>query len=220
MVRLIVALLAGGLWGGAATGLGIDANSRAYASETPRVGWNTFLGGSEHDEAYAIDVDDDGNSYVAGRSDTLWGSPVSSTLPTFVAKLSSTGSILWHTFIPASFTHGIAVDADHNVYVAGYASASFGNPLLPLYSDGLPYDAYVAKLSPTGELVWNTFLGGFFDDHAFAIAVDPDGNVTVAGYSECSIECGDYGWGNPIQPYEGDSPNAFVTRLNPDGTLA
>jgi uncharacterized protein (TIGR03437 family) len=42
-------------------------------------------------------------------------------------------------------------------------------------------DAYVAKVDPSGKLVWGTYLGGPTADQAAALAVDGAGNVFVTG---------------------------------------
>ena len=61
-----------------------------------------------------------------------------------------------------------------------------GVPLLPF---SLFDDAFVAKLSPSGALLWHTFLGSG-SDHAggIGIAVDGAANVYVVGESFASWE--------------------------------
>jgi hypothetical protein len=49
----------------------------------------------------------------------------------------------------------------------------------PLYSYAT--DAFVAKLSPSGALLWSTYIGGTNSDSANTIAVDASGNVWVCG---------------------------------------
>src|SRR5207248_2098788 len=97
--------------------------------------WNTFFGGTGHDEGYPIALDGSGNIYVAGASLATWGSPVnafSGDNDAFVAKLDSTGNLTWNTFLGSSgtdFGYGLAVDGSGNVYVAGYSSATWGSPV-------------------------------------------------------------------------------------------
>lgn len=56
--------------------------------------WNTFLGGSRHDDGYGIAADSDGNVHVAGTSNATWGSPVrgyTSGRDAFVARIPICG---------------------------------------------------------------------------------------------------------------------------------
>ncbi|MGA3094069.1 MAG: SBBP repeat-containing protein, partial [Dehalococcoidales bacterium] len=58
--------------------------------------WNTFLGGNNTDDGYAIAVDGSGNVYVAGRSSTTWGTPVrayTAGTDALAAKLDSNGHL-------------------------------------------------------------------------------------------------------------------------------
>ncbi|MHB0960277.1 MAG: cadherin domain-containing protein, partial [Pirellulaceae bacterium] len=161
--------------------------------------WNTFLGGSGSDSATGITVDGTGNVYVAGSGSATWGSPVRSYSGSgedaFAAKLNSSGSLTWNTFLGGSGLNdsgrGIAVDGSGNVYVAGSSDATWGTPWR-VHSSG--QDAFAARLDGNGSLTWNTFLGGSGTDLGTAIAVNGSGSVYVAGYSTAT-------WGSPVQNY-------------------
>src|SRR5262249_17046097 len=75
----------------------------------------------------------------------------------------------------------VAVDRFGNVYVAGPTrSADF--PITPdaeAFHGGL--DIFVTKLSPTGDVVYSTYLGGPCDDVARALTVDTAGDAYVTG---------------------------------------
>jgi len=80
----------------------------------------------------------------------------------------------------------ITLDEDQNIYAAGYAVVGAG-----------PYkDICVAKFTPDGVLdpvfggdgIVTTDLGANFDDLAYAIAMQPDGKIVVAG-SSCIGSC-------------------------------
>ena len=197
------------------TGSKIDA----FVARLDRNGslqWHTFLGGSEDDTGNAIALDTNGNIYVTGWSLATWGSPVLSftegNADAFTAKLDSAGALLWDTFLGGSGGDGgysVAVDTSGNVYVGGSSDITWGSPHLP-FSEG-NVDAFVARLDKDGALQWNTFLGGSDYDSAWAIAVDPKGQVYVAGMSNAT-------WGSPVQPFNG-AHDAFVAKINWSGAL-
>ena len=111
-------------------------------------------------------------------------------LDVFVAKLSSSGSNIWSTYVGGSADEsmlygrgGIAVNADGAVLVTGTTTSSgwVKGEVRPNYSGGA--DGFVIKISSTGLPVWSTYLGGFASDYGRGIAVDPIGNVLVVGYT-------------------------------------
>ncbi|MCK5561900.1 MAG: winged helix-turn-helix transcriptional regulator, partial [Thermoplasmata archaeon] len=110
----------------------------------------------------------------------------------FVIKINQTGeSLLFSTFIGGGgydCCFGIAVDSGNNVYVTGYtASGSFpttSGAFDTLYNGGL-YDAFMLTLNLTGSsLLYSTFAGGSGNDSGCDIAIDPNGNISVAGWTD------------------------------------
>jgi hypothetical protein len=196
-----------------------DAFAARLDASSGNLGWNTFLGGDGGDFGYSITVDVSGNVYVAGDSFATWGSPLrpyKEGADIFAAKLDPSGNLGWNTFLGGSGTDegsSIAVDNNKNVYVAGSSFATWGNPIRA-YTAG--FDAFAAKLDPSGNLGWNTFLGGGEADWGYGIAVDGSGNVYVAGTSMDT-------WGSPLRaytagPYSGGF-DAFAARLDSSGNL-
>src|SRR3989454_424664 len=75
---------------------------------------------------------------------------------------------------------GIAADAVGNAYVTGF-TGSTNFPTTAGAFGGGGVDAFVTKLSPTGALVYSTYLGGSGGDEGRGIAVDVAGNAYVTG---------------------------------------
>jgi hypothetical protein len=100
---------------------------------------------------------------------------------------------------------GIAVDSAGNSYVTGY-TLSTNFPTSPFQSMHGISDAFVTKLSPTGAIIYSTYLGGVGVDVGTGIAVDSEG-VYVTGYTDSK----DFPSRDHRGPKGGD---AFVTKLN------
>jgi len=124
--------------------------------------WFTFLGGSEHDRAYAIELDDFGNIYVAGRCGR--------NCPTTAGTFQRNDCALFSSSICAGQVAG----------EAGCTSTS-GDGWNGI-NDGGVYgcqNGYIAKLSNDGStLIWASYVGSVVMIRDFA--VDSAGRVYVA----------------------------------------
>ncbi len=129
-------------------------------------------------------------------------------------------------------TRDVVIDASGFIYVAG-GTASSDTPVTPgAYDTSFntggnqigghgPSDAYIAKYTPDGQLVWATYLGGPNYDRAYAIELDPAGDVVVSGRA---------GPGFPTTPgvfqpeYKGNGggfygvQGGFIAKLSADGS--
>ena len=112
----------------------------------------------------------------------------------------------------------VAVDNNGNAYVTGSTSSTnfpTANPFQPAIG-GTSTDAFVTKLNPAGTaLVYSTYLGGSLSDSGFGIALDPIGNAYVTGQTS-SVN---FPTANPLQGGAGGLSDAFVTKLNPQGSM-
>jgi hypothetical protein len=122
----------------------------------------------------------------------------------------------------------IATDPQGNVYVAG----STASPNFPVTANAFDntfgansndyQDAFVGKFSPSGQVLWMSFLGGPGFDRIYALEVDAQGFVYVAGRA---------GPGLPVTPgaiqtnFVGGPDvgaygpqDGFVCKIRPDGS--
>jgi hypothetical protein len=193
----------------------------------PVLAYSTYLGGSAFDEGHGIAVDSAGNAYVTGATFSTNFPTVNPIQPAnggstdaFVTKINAAGTALvYSTYLGGTFDDGgsgIAVDSAGNAYVTGRTlSTNFPtvNPIQPANGGGP--DAFVTKINAAGTaLVYSTYLGGTFDDGGSGIAVDSAGNAYVTGFTLST----NFPTVNPIQPANGGSEDAFVTKINAAGT--
>ena len=189
----------------------------AFAAKLDSAGallWHTFLGSSSNDYGNGIAADGTGKVHVVGSSEATWETPVrshSGGTDAFVAKLDSSGDLLWNTFLggdnqDAGF--GLAVDGSANSLVTGGSDASWGSPVR---SHSGSSDIFAARLDETGQLVWNTFLGGGGLDYSRGIALDGTGHSYVTGFSDAS-------WGSPARGHAGGL-DSCAARLDGGGAL-
>jgi autotransporter-associated beta strand protein len=129
----------------------------------------------------------------------------------FVAKLTPTGQHLWSTYLGGSSNDavgGIAVDATGNYLVTGYTQSSgwVSGGFDTSHNGGV--DALVAKLTPTGQHLWSTYLGGSSNDYGNGIAVDAAGNCLVTGRTASS------GWvSGGFDTSHNGGDDAFVAKI-------
>jgi len=178
--------------------------------------WNTFLGGGGDDQGHDIVVDNNGNVYITGTSGN-WGTPLrpfgGAAKDALIAKLNNTGSLQWHTFLGGGDLddgYSIDMDSNGNIYVTGESAATWGTPV-NAYNGCCYSDAFAAKLSNSGIIQWNTFLGGTTTDRGTGIVVDGINKVYLTGFSWAT-------WGAPVTSFGGGLlPDAFVVKLDGSG---
>lgn len=172
---------------------------------------STFLGGSQNDALYSFALDTAGNVYAAGQTyssdfpttagafDRIYYDGAYNDGDAFVSKLSpSLNTMLASTFLGGRECDGLdsywvhpdcdkttlAVDAAGNVYVAGTTNSTDFPTTTGAFSafNNGSYDGFVAVLPPDfGRLTYSTYLGGEDLDDPFALALDSQGHVYVAG---------------------------------------
>jgi len=199
----------------------IDTNQSGASSLI----YSTYLGGGGYDVASNLAVDNSGNAYVVGHTE-------STNFPTlnqyqldqvgedaFITKIdtnqSGVSSLIYSTYLGGGhidWADDIAVDNNGNAYVTGH-TISTDFPTLNQYQGNQPgNDAFITKLDTTqsgvSSLIYSTYLGGSDNDLGYGIAVDNNGDVYVAGYT----------WSTDfpiLNPYQTDQPgvDVFVTKL-------
>ncbi len=213
------------------------AGSDAFVTKLDATGsalvYSTYLGGSSGEGAQAIAVDGAGSAYVIGFTDSTNFPTTAGAFDTsfnggffdaFVTKLDASGSALaYSTYLGGNIANGgdvaweIVVDGAGSAYVAGHTPGAFPTTAgaFDTTHNG-EYDDFVTKLNASGTaLVYSTYVGGNFRDHAFGLAVDGAGSAYLAGFTGSA----DF----PTTPGALDTTlggmwDASVTKLNASGS--
>jgi hypothetical protein len=185
--------------------------------------FSTYLGGTDVDWGYGIDVDDSYHTYVAGATQST-DFPTKDPYQTdqtahdvYVTKFSSAGdTLIYSTYLGGSdidAAWALAVDGSGNACVTG-VTVSTDFPTVNAYqTDQGNRDAFVTKLNAAGDgVVFSTYLGGSNYDRGRCIGVDAGGNVYVTGNTQSF----DFPTVNPYQTRRG-ADDAFVTKFNAAG---
>ena len=107
---------------------------------------------------------------------------------------------------------GIAVDSTGNAYVVGQTTST-NFPTLNQYpsTSNASGIAFVSKINPTGTaLLYSTYLGGTGGESGNGIALDPNGNVYMTGYTMSTDFPVVNGFQTSLAAANGD---AFVSRI-------
>lgn len=192
--------------------------------------FSTYIGGSDDEKAYSINLDSSGNAYITGYTKSS-DFPVTASAfneinsggeDIFVLKLNASGNkLVYSTFIggvEGDRGYSIAVDTSNNSYITGYTwSNDFPtstNAVSKINSGGIS-DVFILKLNPAGsQLVYSTYIGGSDEEVGYSIALDSGNNAIITGFtwsldfpiSEDPIESDYQDWGD-----------AFVLTLNSTG---
>ncbi|MFN0150006.1 MAG: hypothetical protein ACKVU1_04730 [bacterium] len=208
-----------------------NGGSDAFVSRLNAAGsafvYSTFLGGADEDLANAVASSGQGAALVVGNTSSN-GFPTSASafdrtwngaLDGFAASFDiATGAFLSASYLGGAtndYANAVIADAQGNAIIAGETESEDFPTTAGAYArffSGFS-DAFITKFSRTNDaLLFSTYLGGRQLDGAFAVALDTQRRVVVAGYTAS----GDF----PItEGYIGQTNNrgvtdAFVSQLS------
>jgi uncharacterized protein (TIGR03437 family) len=174
----------------------------------------------------AILTDSAGNIYIGGEVITpnpTTANPGQLKTSAFVAKFTAGGTQVYKTVLAGSAddsANGIALGADGSVYVTGSTSS----PDFPVTSGvlqpvlGAIGQAFLAKLSPDGQVQSATYFGGSAVTAGNALAVDSAGEVYLTGTLGLdSLGQRTFVGGFPTTPgYTGAGNGFFLAKFDPN----
>ena len=182
------------------------------------VQWVTQIGGDSPDEITHLGVDLAGNIFALGTFKgelALGGATLKSAGDNdlFVARFDSVGNHVWSHRIGNAFAErggGLAVDPAGHVAIVGSFDKDLDFVGKPVLSKG-ESDAFVARFTPGGDLLWVKTFGAERADVALGVAADRAGNLVITGGFETTIDLG-----GGVYKTAGYM-DGFVAKLGPDG---
>lgn len=199
--------------------------------------FSSYIGGDNYEIARNLRLDDQGNIYVVGNTQSSnfpLVNPFQSSLGGFqdvvVVKLNNDGSqILYSTLLGGAtgakgslggIENGFSIDVDasKNIYVTGWtASTDFPllNPIQAQYGGG-SNDMFVTKINSDGaSLGYSTYLGGFNHEEGYDIAVNGKGFLHLAGFSASP----DFPVMNALQSTINGTKDGVIAKIDPSGSF-
>jgi len=163
------------------------------------VEFSILLGGEGSDVVSAIDIDTDGNIYIAGTTTSINQGTTGTFQPElsnpeitsgFVAKYSPSGEKLWYSYLGGSsitFAGGIEILPNaESAIIYGYAIGEIpaDNPIhQPEFGGG--QDCILTSFDiNSGMMNWFTYYGGNNDEIGSTISIDSDENIYIAGETD------------------------------------
>lgn len=103
-------------------------------------------------------------------------------------------------------------DAEGNVYVVGDTTGNFGNQI----AQG-SQDAFLRKYDSAGNVLWTRLLGASDTATGYAIALDPDGGVAIAGKVKGDLKPTAVGGGDDsfVAKYSADGEQTMLRQIAP-----
>ncbi len=154
--------------------------------------WSRAYGGNSDDDARDLIRSSDGNYIFAGMTKSM-GLGQSDA---FVCKITPAGTVIWASAIGTATlneaANAIYECSDGSMIIAGTQVVAARNEIM------------VAKLNPTGGLLWMRVLQGASNDEATAIVQASDGNYIVTGFTNS--------WGSGFD-------DAFILKFDQNGNL-
>jgi hypothetical protein len=216
-----------------------DIYLAAYNGSTGAYLWGNAIGGTGYDNGYSMESDAQSNIYVSGSFQNSFdfnpgvGSAVITSAggaDIFLAKFQPNGTLSWVKTIGGTageYSGKINLDNLGNIALTGsfQGTCDFdpGVGSTNLISAG-GYDAFLAKYSSTGNLVFAGKIGGnqdysaTYSDIGNDVEFDSDGNMYFIG-NFCGTVDLNPGSGTQTATINGQVNDMFIVKLDPQGSF-
>ena len=168
--------------------------------------WTRFAGGGGSAD---VAVAPNGDVLLSGYTDNNYKGLINKGADDyFVTRFSPEGQQLWS--LSESGTgydrvEDIVFASDSSIYVTGFSNS----PLLSGQANIGLNDAFVAKISNDGEVLWTKLIGGAGSEEAWYVKEGEDNNICVTGQTELGFK-----------GHSSTSFDIFIASVDDQGTLS
>jgi hypothetical protein len=195
----------------------------------PNLAWATYYGGSLEETGMGVKTDASGNILIAGHTvstasiattgayQTTYGG---GTYDVVVAKFSATGTRTWGTYYGGTdydILRDITINNIGDIFISGNTKSTTKISTTGAHQaafGGGTYDAFIARFSNSGALVWGTYYGGASDDYPLGLTLDNTGNVIIAGETNSTANISTAG---AFQVSCAGGYDGFLIKFTPNG---
>lgn len=181
------------------------------AQTPPELAWQGCYGGSGQEGSAVIDGTQDGGLIIASFTQSNNGQVTGyhGNTDIWVVKLDESGSIQWQRCLGGSgydAPAGVHATSDGGYLAVGFTNSTDGD----VSGNHGSSDAWVVKLTATGEIEWQRAYGGTGAENARASLIKPNGNLVIVGASSTA---------NGDVTSNAGSADVWVLELDPAGNL-
>lgn len=173
--------------------------------------WRRYFGGTNNDRAHAVVQADDGGFVMAGfsESDDFDISNTKGSYDFWVLKINTQGDLVWERSFGGTgieISQDIIKTEDGNYVVTGHTFSADTD----VSKNNGESDVWMIKIDDSGNLLWETTLGGSQFDAAENVSLAKDGGFIISGNSKSADV--------DVTENEGEN-DIWVIKTDADGTL-
>ncbi len=157
--------------------------------------WQNTIGGSNSDVLYSIQPTTDGGYLLGGKSNSnISGDKTENSVGTFgnydfwIVKVDSWGTIEWQNTIggnSSDYLQCVQQTVDGGYFLGGYSNSSVSGDKSANCIGG--FDYWIIKVDSLGNILWQSTIGGGFNDELHSVKQTIDGGYILGGWSSSSI---------------------------------
>ncbi len=192
--------------------------------------WCYYYGGTDDDCGSSIAADSVGNISITGFTESktqistkgAYQANYGGSYDAFIAYFDSNGVMQWASYFGGNNTEsasGLNIDNNGDIIFTGYTSSNSGIASKGAYQKNLAggEDAFVAKFSAVGKLLWSTYFGGIKDEVGLNICSDSIGDLYLVGFTRSNA--GISTKTSYQHSYGGGNFDAYLCKFKSSGSL-